>query len=39
MNFSDLALGTIVGNIAGMTKGNYDARKINRINPENNNGI
>ena len=39
MNFLDLALGATVGNIAGMTKGNYDARKINRINPENNNGI
>ena len=39
MNFLNLALGVTIGNIAGMTENNYDARKINRINPEDNNGI
>jgi len=40
MNFFNLFIGAMFGgDIAGMREDNYEDRKIDRINPENNNGI
>lgn len=39
MDFFNLFTGAMFGDFAGMREDNYEDRKIDRINPENNNGI